>query len=140
VSIPEGFPAVASAGPRDDTWIVHAATFTRTWLVLRGKGKHAMWNALENAGRALWTCSVSPCRYSKIVPERPTFFPAFFHEAGPELHFPEHLLSRPSRHGNNLVFASMVTAFFFFPLPLQRKRMTIQDSLQHPWIKVSCLL
>lgn len=46
-------------------------------------------------------------------------------------------LGGPAGMETTLVFASMVTAFFFFPLPLQRKRMTIQDSLQHPWIKVS---
>lgn len=61
----------------------------------------------------------------------------------PQLHFLELLFGRRSQHGDNcyLVFASMVTVFFFyFPFSPQRKRMTIQDSLQHPWIKVSCIL
>lgn len=115
--IPEGYPAVASAGPGlAPVLCVRPRLREPGWFCV-AKESMPCGTALENAGRALWTCSVSPCRHSRMVTERPMFFPAFFHEAGPELHFPEHLLSRPSRHGNNLSVCFYGHSIFFLSPP-----------------------
>lgn len=50
--IPEGYLAMASAGPGLALVLCMRTTFMRAWWVPRGKGKHAMWNASENAGGA----------------------------------------------------------------------------------------
>lgn len=123
--------------PAQSLCLFHAqGHVSQTLLASCAKGQHAMWNASESASRALCPCSVSPCRHSEIITKRPMSFLAFF----PELHFPECLLGRPSQQENNLSICCYGHSIFsFLPLP-SRKRMTIQDSLQHPWIKVSCIL
>lgn len=121
---------------RASTCPVLMAVLMTPWLFLPGRGKRATWNTSENADRALCTCSVSPCGHSEMVAQRLTLFWASFHGAGPSLH------SQASAwqawpHADSLRVCFSGHSIFFLSPPPQRKRMTIQDSLQHPWIKVS---